>query len=102
MTTLFKRLFPDEPEAPRISAHMVDAVAIEYASGNIVRHGIINQWSLDIESQADLNSWLDKLDGITDTAGKLLYLAEVSAVMNMAEQKFKYTNETDFKTRLGY
>lgn len=96
MATLFNRLFVDSEDS--IAVHYFFSALVDFASGNTTKSQIVSAFSLDIESEGQLDLLITGYQNSTD---KVRWLEELHAVMMLAEGGFKYTTQQDFATRMG-
>jgi hypothetical protein len=106
MADLFDRLFSSSIEEPLPFSHAVDirtfhAGFSDYVSGNTTRAQIISFMDLTGQEVTDLDVLLGAVDAISSAQGKLQWLTELRAVLELANAGIKYDTKSAFVARMG-
>ena len=98
MATLYDRLFVISSDYDKIAVHYFFSALVDLAAGETTKAQIVTGFGLDAEAENQLDTLITAYQNATD---KNRWLAELHAVMLLAEGGLRYTTPGDFATRMG-
>ena len=84
-----------------ITSRILYVAMVDYAAGQTTRNQIVAAFSLTPEQTTDLDALLAQINARPTAEGKMVFIGQFEAVMEIALLGLKYTDKASFKTRLG-